>query len=151
MKKQPLKVAHNWPNYFFQFCKPAQNQPKSHILFHKNGSLRNFYTMNLNEGVQICSIAASTFLKERRFKSFLTPTCNFQSGATKINGMKFINGKLYKHNQPVQNAVKIKKGLQNFLEWLSDLLNDKRVDQIVLVRNIFLIQVCSLFFIYKAI
>ena len=32
---------------FFQYCQPAQNLPKSHILFHKNSSLRDFYTMNL--------------------------------------------------------------------------------------------------------
>ena len=88
-----------------------------------------------HEGVQICSIAAASIFHRKKFKSFLTPTCNFQSGATRINGMKLINGKLYKHNQPVQNAVKIKKGLQNFFEWISDLLNDQKVDQLVLVRN----------------
>ena len=44
MKKPPSKVAHNRPN-FFQYCQPAQNQPKSHIRFHKNGSLRDFYIM----------------------------------------------------------------------------------------------------------
>ena len=27
------------------YCQPAQNQPKSHILFHKNGFLRDFYLM----------------------------------------------------------------------------------------------------------
>ena len=42
MKKTPSKVAHNLPKHFFQYCQPAQNQPKSHILFHKNGSLGNF-------------------------------------------------------------------------------------------------------------
>ena len=30
---------------FIQYCQLAQNQPKSHILFHKNGSLRDFYIM----------------------------------------------------------------------------------------------------------
>ena len=29
---------------FFQYCQAAQNQPKSHFLFHKNVSLRDFYT-----------------------------------------------------------------------------------------------------------
>ena len=48
MKKPPSKVAHNWPNFFFStYCEPAQNQPKSHILFHKNGPLRDFYVMTL--------------------------------------------------------------------------------------------------------
>ena len=47
MKKTPSKVDHNRPtNFFFQYCQPAQNQPKSHILFHKNGSLRDFYIPN---------------------------------------------------------------------------------------------------------
>ena len=101
-----------------------------------------------HEGIQIAAIAAASIFPRKKFKSYLTPTCNFQTGATRMNGMKLINGKLYKHNQPVQNAVKIKNGLQNFCEWLFDLLNDKKVDQIVLVRNIFVIQVCSLFFIF---
>ena len=38
MKKLATNVAQN----SFQYCQPTQNQPKSHILFHKNGSLRNF-------------------------------------------------------------------------------------------------------------
>ena len=46
----------------------------------------------------------------------------------------------------------IKEGLQNFLEWLSDLLNEQTVDGIVLVRNISLtIQVfslCSILYTY---
>ena len=41
-KKNATKVAHNLPKFFFQYCQPAQNLPKSHILFHKNGSLRDF-------------------------------------------------------------------------------------------------------------
>ena len=45
MKKPASKIAHNWPKVIFQYCQPAQNQPKSHILFHKNGSLRDFYIM----------------------------------------------------------------------------------------------------------
>ena len=89
-----------------------------------------------HEGVEICSIAASTRFKERHFKSFLTPTCNFQIGATRLNGMKLTDGKLYKHNEPVRNAANIKEGLQNFLKWLSDLINEQTVDKIVLVRNI---------------
>ena len=27
------------------YCQLTQNQPKSHILFHKNGSLSDFYIM----------------------------------------------------------------------------------------------------------
>ena len=91
-----------------------------------------------HDGVQICSIAASTSNGStvHQFKYSLTPTCNFQTGATRLNGMKLIDGKLYKHNQPVKNAVNIKIGLKKFLEWISDLLNNQRVDQLVLVRYI---------------
>ena len=47
MKKLPSKVAHNRPNFFFHYSQPAQNQPKSHFLLHKNFSLHNFYIMTL--------------------------------------------------------------------------------------------------------
>ena len=36
---------------FFQYCQPAQNQPKSHILFHKNVSLHDFYIMTLHSSM----------------------------------------------------------------------------------------------------
>ena len=48
MKKPPSKVAHYRPTHFFQYCQPAQDQPKSHFLFHKNVSLRDFYIMTLH-------------------------------------------------------------------------------------------------------
>ena len=38
MKKTTSKVAHNQPQIFFQYCQPAQNQPKSQLQFHKNCS-----------------------------------------------------------------------------------------------------------------
>ena len=47
IEKLPSKVAHNRPQIFFQYCQPTQNHPKSHILFQKNGSLRDFYIMTL--------------------------------------------------------------------------------------------------------
>ena len=51
-EKTALKVAHNRPpgpplHLFFQYCQPAQNQPKSHFRFCKNVSLRDFYIMTL--------------------------------------------------------------------------------------------------------
>ena len=55
MKKTPSKVAHNWPN---QPCQPAQNQPKSQFLFHKNCSLRDLCLMTLltaKRGKYFCS------------------------------------------------------------------------------------------------
>ena len=35
------------PNLYLQCCQPAQNLPRSQFLFHKNGSLHDFYTMTL--------------------------------------------------------------------------------------------------------
>ena len=51
---QPQKLLIIGPQFFFQYFLPAQNQHKSHILFHKNGSLRDFffdpkYNNNSNE------------------------------------------------------------------------------------------------------
>ena len=51
----PLKTEKNYSQklliigtkLFLQYCHPAQYQPKSHILFHKKGSLRDFYVMTL--------------------------------------------------------------------------------------------------------
>ena len=40
-KHRPQKLLIIGPNFCFQYCQPAQNQP------HKNGSLRDFYTMTL--------------------------------------------------------------------------------------------------------
>ena len=48
MKKAAWKVNHNGP-YFFSVLPTGQNQPKSHILFQTNGSLRDFYRMTLSE------------------------------------------------------------------------------------------------------
>ena len=48
MKNPASKVAHNWPKFFFSVLPMAQNLPKSHILFHKNGFLRDFYVMTLH-------------------------------------------------------------------------------------------------------
>ena len=48
MKKMPSNVAHNRPPFFFQYCQPAQNQPKSQFLFHKFCSPREFCITTLN-------------------------------------------------------------------------------------------------------
>ena len=47
MKKTSSKVAHNWPQFFFQYCQRAQNLFKSFILFHKNVTLPDFNVMTL--------------------------------------------------------------------------------------------------------
>ena len=41
-KKTLSIVAHNVPQFFFSIA----NRPKSHFLFHKNVSLRDFYICN---------------------------------------------------------------------------------------------------------
>ena len=46
-EKTTSKDPHDWPKIFFQYCQLALLQPKSNILFHKNGSLHNFYIMTL--------------------------------------------------------------------------------------------------------
>ena len=86
-----------------------------------------------HENIQICSIAASTDDGEDSFESFLIPTEEFQPGATRLNGMELIDGKLYKHNRLVEKAVPMKKGLKMFLRWLYGLLDNN--DNIVLVRG----------------
>ena len=43
-KKTISKVTYYIAQFFLKYCQPAQNQPKSHLLFHKNGSLHDFYT-----------------------------------------------------------------------------------------------------------
>ena len=51
MKKSPSKVAHNRPQSFFSVLTTGQKLPKSHILFHKNGSLYDFYLMTLHMSI----------------------------------------------------------------------------------------------------
>ena len=51
-KKTASKVAHNRPN--FQYSQPVQNQLKSHILFHKNGSPHNFFICNDFDNHLLC-------------------------------------------------------------------------------------------------
>ena len=51
MKKLASKVAHNQPKtLFFSIANRPKISPKSHILFHKNGSLRDFNIMTLPDG-----------------------------------------------------------------------------------------------------
>ena len=38
-----LKLLIIAPQFSFQYCQPAQNQPNSHFLFHKNVPLHEFY------------------------------------------------------------------------------------------------------------
>ena len=61
MRKLLSKVAIIGPKLFFQYCQPAQKQSKSHILFHKNGSLRNFYVMTLPQCVTLCKLVIANW------------------------------------------------------------------------------------------
>jgi hypothetical protein len=57
-KNCPQKLLIIGPNFFFQYCQLAQNQPKSHFLFHKNVSL-DFYIMTLVQstwGIQLYAV-----------------------------------------------------------------------------------------------
>ena len=42
IKKHPQKLLIIGPQFLFQYCQMNQNQPKSHFLFHKNVSLRDY-------------------------------------------------------------------------------------------------------------
>ena len=55
-KKNRPKIAHNWPDFFFSIASLPKISPKFilyHILFHKNGSLHNFYVQTLHT-VNLC-------------------------------------------------------------------------------------------------
>ena len=43
----PSNVANNRPQFIFEYCQPAQNQPKSQFLFHKSCSPRDLCIMTL--------------------------------------------------------------------------------------------------------
>ena len=61
---------------FFQYCQPAQNQPKFHFLFHKNATLREGYysnpilgSRNLNNNLDL-STSISRVLIARLIENF---------------------------------------------------------------------------------
>ena len=60
MEKIPSIVAHNRPTIF---CQMAQNQHKSHFLFHKNVSLHDFYIGN--DFVYVLSMPFLTLLMKK--------------------------------------------------------------------------------------
>ena len=68
-KNQPQKLLMIGPIFFSELPTPVQNQPKSHILFHKKDFLRNLYIVTLDKT-----------LKSRKFKnSNTTSWCFFGS------------------------------------------------------------------------
>ena len=76
MKKLASKVAHNGPKtLFFSIA----NRPISHILFHKNGSLRDFYIMTLPDGYWLLNIRYLTWIWDSdMFVCFFRASTNFE-------------------------------------------------------------------------
>ena len=92
-----------------------------------------------HEGIQICSMAASTYNKEgepEKFVAYLKPTCPFQPGASKVNSMKMKGGDLVKHGKIVKTALSLRNGLQDFIDFLETITDDKGKDtKIVLTAH----------------
>ena len=51
-KNHPQNLLIIGKSFFFRYCQPAQNRPKSHFLFHENVSLCAFYIMTLDRTVK---------------------------------------------------------------------------------------------------
>ena len=80
-----------------QHCQSAQNQPKSHILFHKNGSLRDFYIMTLIRSYKKCQLRkmwSCMVIKNSRVVTFLRLSKVTENVKNKINAIFVINGVL---------------------------------------------------------
>ena len=59
------------PNLFFQYCQPAQNQPKSHFLFHKKVSLRNFAAISVS--IEIKFLESYVHIPKLKFQKDFEP------------------------------------------------------------------------------
>ena len=68
------------------------------------------------------------------FEAYLTPTKNFQPGATAYNGMKLSRGVLTKNGKKVECAESTGQGLKRFIEWLNNACDDQ-AGQLILVRK----------------
>ena len=68
------------------------------------------------------------------FEAYLTPTKNFQPGATAYNGMKLSRGVLMKNGKKVECAESMGQGLKRFIEWLNNACDDQ-TGQLILVRK----------------
>jgi len=92
--------------------------------------------MNRNrqqDGVQICCMAA--YYNGDMFEAYLTPTKNFQPGATAYNGMKLSRGVLTKNGKKVECAESMGNGLKRFIEWLSNACDDQTGQLILVAHN----------------
>ena len=68
------------------------------------------------------------------FEAYLTPTKNFQPGATAYNGMKLSRGVLTKNGKKVECAESMGHGLKRFIDWLNNTCDDQ-TGQLILVRK----------------
>ena len=82
---------------------------------------------------QICSMAFLSSEEGSNFIKFLIPKCSFDPRATMANKMFVLNGKLYQNGKIVETAVPIEDGLQNFVDWLTQLIENNNYQKIVLV------------------
>ena len=82
---------------------------------------------------QICSMAFLSSEGGSKFTKFLIPTCSFNPRASMINKMNVLDGKLYQNGKIVETAVPIEKGLEHFVDWLTQL--NKNYGKIVLVSG----------------
>jgi DNA polymerase III alpha subunit (gram-positive type) len=94
---------------------------------------------------QIASIGAFCVGKKRRKKirskhhvyMSMVPTCDFDPRASEINGMTKCGGILYMKGNPVQNAMSMKSGLEQFRTYLKKTIGSEKPkhDKIVLVAH----------------
>ena len=82
---------------------------------------------------QICSMAFLSSDGGSKFTEFLIPKCSFDPRATMVNKMFVRNDKLYQNGLVVETAVPIEDGLQNFVDWLTQLIENNDYGKIVLV------------------
>ena len=81
----------------------------------------------------ICSMAFLSSDGGSKFTEFLIPNCSFDPRATMVNKMFVLNGKLYQNGKIVETAVPIEDGLQQFVNWLTQLIENNDYGKIVLV------------------
>ena len=92
-----------------------------------------------HDGIQICSMAASTYAKKgeaKKFLAYVKPTCAFQPIASRINGMTMEGDNLVKDGKIVETALSLRHGLQDFLTFIETVKDDEGRDtKIVLTAH----------------
>ena len=92
-----------------------------------------------HDGIQICSMAASTYAEKgeaKKFSAYVKPTCAFQPIASRINGMTMEGDNLVKDGKIVETALSLRHGLQDFLTFIETVRDDEAGDtRIVLAAH----------------